>query len=68
MIRPMAEFAGKVATVVITMAAQANTKRAVVKGWPGARYSFRDEAWFFRRNTNSEAAVRPKEMKSTEIT
>ena len=29
-IRPMAEFAGKVATVVITMAAQASTKRAVV--------------------------------------
>jgi hypothetical protein len=30
MIRPIAEFAGKVATVVITMAAQTNTKRAVV--------------------------------------
>ena len=29
-ISPMAEFAGKVAVVVITMAAQANTKRAVV--------------------------------------
>ena len=30
MIRPMAELAGKVATVVITIAAQANTKSAVV--------------------------------------
>src|SRR5579863_6640836 len=30
MTRPTAEFAGKVATVAITMAAQANTKRAVV--------------------------------------
>jgi hypothetical protein len=29
-ISPMAEFAGKVAVVVITMAAQANTKRPVV--------------------------------------
>jgi hypothetical protein len=53
-------LAGSVATVLATIPALANTKAAVVHGWPGIGFGPRDP---FKRK--SAAAVSPNEMKST---
>ena len=52
-------------TALATTAPQETTKKRVVQGWPGAR---KEPTSPRRRYTKRVAAVRPKEMKSTDTT